>query len=129
MVFHLFILCAVEDGHGRAQANLILGDIVHVDQRQVGESLAKLADARLQVLLALLGRVIFGVLAEVPQRYGLLELSGDIEGQLMLERVQFFSQLFFNLFCHRFGHYNAPTRGMEPLCRFGLTLLPCAPTY
>jgi hypothetical protein len=76
LVFHFFILGAVEDGHGRAEADFILGDIVHVDQRQVGKALAQLADARLQILLALLGRVILGVLAEVAQATAFLSSLG-----------------------------------------------------
>ena len=101
LVFHFFVLGAVEDGHGRAEADFILGDIVHVDQRQVGEALAQLADARLQILLALLGHVILGVLAEVAHGDGLFDLFGDIEGQFVFERVQFVAKLLFDLFRHR----------------------------
>ena len=96
IVLHFFILGAVEDRHRRTQADLVLGDIVHVDQRQVGQALAELANARLQVLLALLGRVILGVFAEIAEGDGLLEFSGDIEGQLVLERVQFVAKLFLD---------------------------------
>src|ERR1035441_6536181 len=54
LVFHFFILSAVVDGHRRTETDLILGDVVQVDQREVRQALAQLADARLQVLLALL---------------------------------------------------------------------------
>ena len=84
LVFHFFILGAVENRHHRAQANFILGNIVHVDQRQVSQALTELANARFQIFLALFGGVIFGVLAEVAQGNGFLELPGDVEGQFML---------------------------------------------
>ena len=106
LVFHFFILGAVENRHGRAETNFILGDIVHVDQRQVGQALAQLADARLQILLALLGHVILGVLAEVAHGDGLLELFGDIVGEFPLQPVQFVPKLLLDIVRHRSGHYN-----------------------
>jgi hypothetical protein len=60
-----------------------------------------LADTGFQILLALLGGVIFGVFAEVAQSDSFLELPGDVEGEFVLERVELVAELLFNLFRHQ----------------------------
>ena len=67
---------------------------------EVGEALAELADARLDELLALLGHVVLGVLAEIAERGGLLDLFGKFMDQLVFERVDLFLQLSLDLLSH-----------------------------
>ena len=74
-------------------------------------------DSSLQVLLALLGGVILRIFAEVAEGGSLLEFSGDIEGQFVLEGVQLFLKLLLDLFRHRFGHYKPWRRGIGGLLR------------
>ena len=75
--------------------------------RQVGEALAELADARLDELLALLGHVVLGVLAEVAEGGGLLDFFRKFMDQLVFKRVDLFLQFSFDLLCH----------GLQPTCR------------
>ena len=88
------ILGAVENLDGRAKSHPVMGNVVHVDHREVGEALAELADARLDELLALLSHVVLGVLAEVAERGGFLDFLGKLVDQLMFERVDFVLQFF-----------------------------------
>ena len=104
LVLHFLVLGAVEDLDGGTEAHFIVGDVVHVDHRQVGEALAQLADARLDELLALLGHVVLGVLAEVAERGGFLNLFGKLVNQLVLERVDLFLQFSFDGVCHSLIH-------------------------
>ena len=87
LVFDFFVLGAVVNLDGRSQAHFVVGDVVHVDHGEVGEALAELADARLDEFLALLGHVVFGVLAEVAERGGFLDFFGKLVDQLVFERV------------------------------------------
>ena len=100
LVFDFFILGAVVDLDRGTQPHLVLGDVVHVGQGQVGETLAELAEARLDELLTLLGHVIFGVLAEVAESGGALDFFGQLVDQFVLERVDFFLQFFSKLISH-----------------------------
>src|SRR5579863_498443 len=102
LVFNLFFLGAVVHLDGRTKAHFVVRDIVHVDHRQVGQPLAKLANARLHELLALLGHVILGILAEVAKRGGLLDLFRKFMDQLVFKRVDLFLQFFLNKLCHGF---------------------------
>jgi hypothetical protein len=100
LVFHFLILGAVVDLDGRTQAHFVVGDVVHVDHGEVGEALAELADARLDELLALLGHVVLGVLAEVAERGGLLNFFRKLVNELVFERVDFFLQFSFDCVSH-----------------------------
>ena len=121
---HFFVLGVVEDLDGRSEAHFVVGDVVHVDHGQVGEALAELADARLDELLALLGHVILGVLAEVAEGGGLLDLFGKFVDQLVFERVDFFLQFSLDCVCHGLrpgsGHYTPGFR--LPASGFGLPI-------
>ena len=100
LVFDLFILRAVVDLDGGTETNFVLGDVVHVGQREVGEALAELAEAGFDELLALLGHVVFGVLAEVAERGGALDFFGKLVDEFVLERVDFFLELLAELVGH-----------------------------
>ncbi len=100
LVFHFFVLGVVENLDSRTKAHFVVGDVVHVDHGQIGEALAELADARLDELLALLGHVILGVLAEVAEGGGLLDFFRKLVDQLVFERVDFFLQFSFDCVCH-----------------------------
>ena len=77
-----------------------MGDVVHVDHREVGEALADLADARFDELLALLGHVVLGVLAEVAEGGGLLDFLGQFVDEFVFERVDFVLQFSFDCVSH-----------------------------
>ena len=100
LVLHLFILGVIKNLDGGTKAHFVVGDVVHVDHGQIGEPLAELADARLDELLALLGHVVFGVLAEVAEGSGLLDFLRKLVNQLVFERVDFFLQFSFDCVCH-----------------------------
>ena len=81
----------------------ILGPCViesHELTLRIAETLAELANTRLDELLPLLGHVILGVFAEVTERGGLLDLFRKFVNQLVFERVDLFLQLAFDLICH-----------------------------
>src|SRR6266545_1124027 len=71
--------------HGRAEADLAPRDLVEVDEGERGQPPVKLADARLQEGLALLGRLVLGVLAQVAVLAGALDLLGELDLELVVE--------------------------------------------
>jgi hypothetical protein len=105
LVFDLFALIVVVDFDGRAQADFVPGNIVHVRERQVSEPSAELAKSCLDELLALLGRVVLGVLAEITQGHGLLQFSWELVTELVLQSVDLFLELLLNMLCHTGKNY------------------------
>ncbi len=64
-----------------------LRDLVEVDEGERGHAAVKLADARLQEALALLGRLVLRVLPQVAVLPGLQDLLGELHLQLVVERL------------------------------------------
>src|SRR3954454_13973314 len=100
LIFQFFVLGCVKNLDARAQSNFVSGNVIHVDHGEIREALAQLADARLDELLALLGHVVLGILAEVAKRGGLLDLFGKFVDQLVFKRVDLFLQFSFDCVCH-----------------------------
>jgi hypothetical protein len=63
-------------------------------------ALFELAEACVDENLALFGHVVFGVFAEVAEGDRFLDLSGQLGGELVLEKSYLFLQLLFDVFCH-----------------------------
>src|SRR6266567_3671526 len=100
VVLDLLILSTVVNLYRRAEANFVLGNVVHVDHGKVSQTLPKLAYPGLDELLALLGHVVLGVFAQVAQGGGLLDLLGEFMDQLVLEGVDFVLQFSTDLLSH-----------------------------
>src|SRR5262249_46764302 len=69
---------------------LALRDLVQVDERERSHSAMELADARLQEALALLGRLVLGVLPQVSVLASPQDLLGQVNLQLVVERPDLF---------------------------------------
>ncbi len=92
---------AVDDVQRRAEAGAILRDAVHLDERNLGDALLQHADPRLDEPLPLLGRLILGVLAQVSELTGALDLLGELELQLVVQHLDFVFELFDQPILHR----------------------------
>ena len=51
-------------------------------------------------VLALLRHVILGVLRQIAHGHGLLDLRGQLVGELVLKNLNLFEKLFLNVFGH-----------------------------
>ena len=115
LVFDLFILAAVKNTDSGSQSDLIFRNIVHVDKGKIRKPLAQLADPRLYELLPLLRHVIFGVLAEISEGSGLLDLFRQVVDQFVLKLIHLCPQLLGYFLGHSFGDYKPSLRPSAPL--------------
>ena len=92
---------ALDDVHGRAEAGAVVRDAVDVDQRDLRHALLEHADARLDEPLPLLRGLVLGVLAQVAQLARALDLLGQLELQLAVERVDLVLELLDQSLFHR----------------------------
>ncbi len=86
-IFDVSISVEVVEDDLRAEPDSILGDVVKVDEGEVRQSLLELDEARADVVLALFGHNVLGVLAEVAERPGALELVGQVVVELAFESL------------------------------------------
>ncbi len=98
----LFVLCIglfrhdqlIDDGvprlgaqvHRRSEARAIGRNAIEVDHRDLADTLLEHGDTRIDDILALLRRFVLGVLAQVAQFAGALNLLREIDLQLALQR-------------------------------------------
>ena len=85
----------------RAEAGAILRNAIDLDQRDLGDALLQHADPRLDEPLPLFGRLIFGVLAQVAELAGALDLLRQLELQLVVQRLDFVFELLDQPILHR----------------------------
>ena len=71
--------------HRGAEAHLVAGNLVEVGDGERGGAPVELADARLEELLPLLGRLVLGVLAQVAVLARLQDLLGKEDLELVVE--------------------------------------------
>jgi hypothetical protein len=98
LVGNLFVLGAVEDDDGRAEADAVARDVFEDDHGELAHALFELAETRVDEYLTLLGRVVFGVFREVAEGDGLLDLGGQFGGELVLELLDLLFDGFFDVF-------------------------------
>ncbi len=72
--------------------------LARFDHGELAHALLQLAQARVHEHLALLGHVVLGVFAQVAQRDGLLDLRRQLGGELVLQRLDLFGELGFDVF-------------------------------
>ena len=84
---------AVLEVDGRAEADLVVRDLVEVHQRDLADPLLQHADPRLDEPLPLLGGLVLGVLAQVAQLAGTLDFLRQLGLQLPVQRVDFVLEL------------------------------------
>src|SRR5580700_792155 len=101
LVLDFLIFRDVVDQHGRAEGGAVARDVGQVDEGEFGHAFFELAEARVDEVLALLGHVVLGVLAEIAHSHGLLDFRGKFVGELVFEQLDFFEQLFLNMFRHQ----------------------------
>ncbi len=80
-------------------------DAREVDGGDFAEALPEVADARLHELLAGERGVVLGVLPEVAELFGALDLARQVDAQLGLQLVQFALELLLDAF----GHFLFPS--------------------
>src|SRR5262249_44958007 len=73
----------------RSEPDFVRRDLVEIHQLNLADALLQQTDAGLDEALALLGRLVFGVLAEVAQFARALDLSGELRLQLLVELGDF----------------------------------------
>ena len=86
------VLLKVIEDNGGSIGGPVPGYPVEVDHGHVGQSLAELSQFGVEDLLPLLGRLVFGIFAQVAQRNGFLQLFRELLGQLVLYHANFFFQ-------------------------------------
>src|SRR5687767_14823136 len=84
-----------------SEAGAVVRDAVEVDHRDLADALLQHRDARVEDRLTLFGRFILGVLAQIAQLAGALNLLRKIDLQLALERGDFVVELLQNPLFHR----------------------------
>ena len=77
------------DGELRSESGAVVRNPIHVHQLDFGYALLEHRDARFDEPLAFLRGVIFGVLAQVTELTGALNLLGQILRQFLLEHGDF----------------------------------------
>jgi hypothetical protein len=100
VVLDFLVLGVVVNLDCGAQANSVLGNVVHVNHGKIGEPLSELPHAGLYKLLPLFGHVILGILAEIPEGGGLLNLFRQLVHKLVLERIDLFLQFSTDMLSH-----------------------------
>ena len=95
---------ALDDVQRRSEAGAIGRDAIDVEQRDLRHALLQHADARLDQPLALLGRVVLGVLAQVAQLARAQDFPRQLDLQLAIERVNLVLELLDQPLFHRFRH-------------------------
>ncbi len=77
--------------------HLPLRDLVEVDHGERGQPPVDLADARLEEALALLGRLVLGVLPQVAVLPRLQDLLGKVDLQLVVQDADLFFELLLDV--------------------------------
>ncbi|MNC93929.1 hypothetical protein D3C83_106670 [compost metagenome] len=72
--------------HRRAEPGAVVRDAVEVQHRDLADPLLQHGDAGVDDLLPLLGRLVFGVFAQVAELARPLDLLRQVDLQLALER-------------------------------------------
>ena len=86
---------------GGSEAGLAVRDAVEVDHRDLADALLQHRDAGVDDVLALLGGLVLGVLAQVAQLARALNLLRQLDLQLALERRDFLVETLENSLFHR----------------------------
>src|SRR5262245_50429683 len=89
------------DGDARAETGLAVRNAVDVHERDLAHAALQHGNAGVDVGLAFLRGLIFGVLAQVAQLAGALDLLGELHVQLALERVDLVFESLDEFFFHR----------------------------
>src|SRR5207253_855868 len=88
----------------RAEAGPILRDTIDVEQGDLRDALLEHADPRFDEPLALLGRVVFGVLAQIAELARALDLFGQLEFELVVQRLYLVLEFPDQSILHRLHH-------------------------
>src|SRR4051812_44913150 len=109
---------------GGAQPHLVPRDLVEVHEAQRAQPAMELADPGLQEALALLGRLVLGVLAQVAVLARALDLLGKLDLELVVERPDLFLEpLLYVDHSVRDRRSSRPLRADVVL----VSILPCTP--
>ena len=82
--------------HGRAEPDTVVRDPVQVHQRDLADTLLQHADASFDQALALLGRLVLGVLTEIAELPRALDLLRQLRLQLAVELLNLVFELLEN---------------------------------
>src|SRR5712691_2005157 len=102
-VLHFDRFLQIEQPDARAVPGGVSRQVVQVEHGHVRQALLQLPNARRKIALALLGVLELGVLRQVAVPAGPHQLSGQLEVQLVLERLDLFFQFLLDL-GERIGH-------------------------
>src|SRR5258708_26654981 len=83
-----------------AQSHAVLGDLRHVDRRQLAQTLPQMTKARLNELLPLERCLVLAVLAQVAVLHRFPDLVRHRDVELVLQSLDFLAKLAFELFDH-----------------------------
>ena len=98
----LFVAFGIEHHHGGAEPHLIVRNLGEIHHGHFGQALLQLADAGIEKTLAIFGRVVLGILAEVAVCARLQDLLGQLDQILVFEHGNFILEFFLNI-GHRTG--------------------------
>lgn len=105
--FDVFV--RVENENAGAVAGAVFRNVGEIEHAEVAHAFFKLADARVDKALALLGVFVLGIFGKVAVGAGDRDFFGKFDVELVLELVDFFLKLLFDL-CDRVRHCNPPKR-------------------
>jgi hypothetical protein len=97
LVFDLNAALNVKDNNARAITGTVLGDIGEVEHAEIAHTLFELADFGVDVTLALLGVLVFGVFGEVAVRARDGNFLGKLDAEFVLEEIDLLLEFLFDL--------------------------------
>jgi hypothetical protein len=86
----------IQHHHRGTQPDFAVRNLGEVHHGHLGQPVLQLVQARVDEALALLGRMILGVLAQVAVQPGLEDLPGQFVAQLVLEQGDLVLQFLFD---------------------------------
>src|ERR1700682_2241006 len=97
LVIDFDVALHVQNGELGTVAGAVFWDIAEVQHAEIAHALLEMADLEVDVALAFLGVLVFGVFGEVAVSAGDSDLLGKLDAELMGELVDFVLELFLNL--------------------------------
>ena len=118
LVLDFLIFRGVVNEDRGAEGGAVAWNVGEIDEGEFRHAFLKLAEARVDEVLALLGHVVLGVLAEVAHSHCLFNFGGQFMGELVFELFDLFQQLGFDVFrhCSQFPLGAVPSRAQATSC-------------
>ena len=84
----------------RSEARAVVRNAIEVDHRNLPDPFLQHRDLRVDDPLPLLGRLVLGVLAQIAQLAGALDLPGQLQMQLPLECGDLITETLYDAIFH-----------------------------